>query len=111
MGKAVVHWELMSKDPARVSEFYETVFDWKVQHMPELNYRIVDTGSEDGINGGIVKPGREGPWPATCCSTSPSMTSLPTATRSSLPAARSMSKSKPYPVWDPFRFSPIPRAA
>jgi predicted enzyme related to lactoylglutathione lyase len=63
MGRAVVHWELMSKDPAKVSEFYATVFDWRVQHMPELNYRIVDTGSEDGINGGIVKPDREGPWP------------------------------------------------
>ena len=46
-----------------MSEFYATVFDWTVQHMPELNYRIVDTGSEDGINGGIVKPDREGPWP------------------------------------------------
>ena len=63
MGRPVVHWELMSKDPARVAAFYETIFDWKVQHMPELNYRIVDTGSEDGINGGIVKPEREGPWP------------------------------------------------
>ena len=63
MGRPVVHWELMSKDPARVAAFYETIFDWKVQHMPELNYRIVDTRSEDGINGGIVKPEREGPWP------------------------------------------------
>ena len=63
MGKPVVHWELMSKEPAKVSEFYEKVFDWKIQHIPEMNYRIVDTGGQGGINGGIVQPQREGPWP------------------------------------------------
>ncbi len=62
MGCAVVHWELWSKDPAKVSDFYARVFDWKVQHMPEMNYRIVDTGGEGGINGGIMQP-QEGPWP------------------------------------------------
>jgi predicted enzyme related to lactoylglutathione lyase len=63
MGNPVVHWELMSKDPAGVSDFYAKVFDWKIQHMPEMNYRIVDTGGEGGINGGILKPERAGPWP------------------------------------------------
>ncbi|MEW6688258.1 MAG: VOC family protein [Pseudomonadota bacterium] len=63
MGKPVVHFELMSKDPAKVAGFYEKIFGWKVTHRPELNYRIVDTGGEGGINGGIVKPEREGPWP------------------------------------------------
>jgi len=63
MGNPVVHWELMSKDPAKVSAFYEGIFGWKVQHVPELNYRIVDTGGEGGINGGIFRPDREGPDP------------------------------------------------
>lgn len=66
MGSPVVHWELMSKDPAKVAGFYEKLFGWKIQHRPELNYRIVDTGAPkemQGINGGIVEPGREGPWP------------------------------------------------
>jgi predicted enzyme related to lactoylglutathione lyase len=53
----------MSKDPEKVSEFYAKVFDWKIQHRPEWNYRIVETGGKGGINGGIVKPEREGPWP------------------------------------------------
>ena len=26
MGRPVVHWELMSKDPAKVSAFYEKIF-------------------------------------------------------------------------------------
>ena len=66
MGQPVVHWELMSKEPAKVAAFYEKIFDWKITHRPELNYRIVETGAKggmSGINGGIVEPDREGPWP------------------------------------------------
>ncbi len=63
MGRPVVHWELMSNDPAKVAAFYEKIFGWKVQHHPELNYRVVETGSEHGINGGILKPDRSEPWP------------------------------------------------
>ena len=63
MGNPVVHWELMSKEPAKVADFYAKIFGWKVNHFPEINYRIVETGAKEGINGGIVKPDREGPWP------------------------------------------------
>lgn len=63
MGSPVVHWELMSKEPAKMAAFYEKLFGWKIQHRPEFDYRIVDTGVNVGINGGIVKPSREGPWP------------------------------------------------
>lgn len=63
MGNPVVHWELMSKDPAKVAAFYEKIFDWKITHMPEMDYRMVETGGAGGINGGILKPEREGPWP------------------------------------------------
>ena len=62
MPHPVVHWELWSKDPARVSEFYTQVFGWQIRHHPEMNYRLVETGGEGGINGGIMQPG-EGPWP------------------------------------------------
>jgi len=66
MGNAVIHFELMSKEPEKVSGFYAKVFDWEVTHRPEINYRIVDTGAEGemhGINGGIVKPDKPAPWP------------------------------------------------
>ncbi len=63
MGNPVVHWELMSKAPEKVADFYARIFGWQVKHHPEINYRIVDTGGEGGINGGIVRPDREGPWP------------------------------------------------
>ncbi len=62
MGRPVVHWELWSKDPERTGDFYAKVFDWKITHYPEVNYRMVETGGSGGINGGIFKP-QEGPWP------------------------------------------------
>ena len=33
-----------------------------------MNYRVVDTGGDGGINGGIMKPEREGPWPGNMSS-------------------------------------------
>ena len=63
MANPVVHWEMMSKDPAKISKFYAKVFDWKVNDMPQLNYRTVETGGQGGINGGIVKPDKPEPWP------------------------------------------------
>ena len=63
MGNPVVHWEMMSKDPAKLSDFYAKLFGWKIENMPEMNYRYVEPGGSGGINGGILKPDREGPWP------------------------------------------------
>ena len=62
MGQPVVHWELWSKDPENVSDFYAKVFDWEMRHIPEMNYHLAETGGEGGINGGIMKP-KQGPWP------------------------------------------------
>jgi predicted enzyme related to lactoylglutathione lyase len=53
----------MSQDPEHVSDFYAKIFGWKVKHMPEMNYRLVETGGKGGLSGGIFKPEREGPWP------------------------------------------------
>jgi predicted enzyme related to lactoylglutathione lyase len=66
MGRPVVHWELWSNDPTKVSDFYQTVFGWTVKHVPDLNYWVVETGGEGGINGGIMRP-QDGPWPGNMC--------------------------------------------
>lgn len=63
MGRPVVHWELWSKDPGKLGAFYKHAFDWKVNHVEELNYHMVETGGDAGINGGIFTP-QQGPWPA-----------------------------------------------
>jgi hypothetical protein len=62
MGRPVVHWELWSENPERVSDFYRKVFDWEIRHIPGMNYHLVETGGTGGINGGIMTP-KKGPWP------------------------------------------------
>jgi len=62
MGNPVVHWEFWSKDPGKVSDFYAQVFDWKIQDIPEMDYRLVRTGGKGGIDGGIMTP-KAGSWP------------------------------------------------
>lgn len=63
MGRPVVHFELWSKNPEGLSNFYAKVFDWNIRHVPELSYHLVDTNAGgQGIGGGIFTP-KEGPWP------------------------------------------------
>jgi predicted enzyme related to lactoylglutathione lyase len=56
MGRPVMQWQILARNPDREAEFYKKLFDWEVNTNNALNYRMVDTGSERGINGGI--------WPA-----------------------------------------------
>jgi len=56
MGQPVVSWQMITKNPDRVNEFYTKLFGWKSNANNPLGYRMIDTGTEKGINGGI--------WPA-----------------------------------------------
>jgi predicted enzyme related to lactoylglutathione lyase len=62
MGKPVVHFELWSENPDKCAGFYQKAFDWTINEIPGMDYRLVATGDEGGINGGIMKP-KQGPWP------------------------------------------------
>lgn len=69
-----VHFEIHASDPAKIVKFYEDVFGWKITHMPQFDYWLIDTGSgEIGINGGLMKrrgpvPGPDAPVNAYVCS-------------------------------------------
>lgn len=67
MGNPVVHWELWSDDPQKLSGFYEQAFGWKIQGMPEMSYWMADTQGPEGmkgINGGLFRPqGAPEGWP------------------------------------------------
>jgi predicted enzyme related to lactoylglutathione lyase len=56
MGQPVTHWQIVTKNPDRLAEFYAKLFGWESHADNRLGYRMIDTGSERGINGGI--------WPA-----------------------------------------------
>lgn len=53
MGQPVMHWQIVTKNPERLTEFYTKLFGWDVQTNNALGYRMIDTASERGINGGI----------------------------------------------------------
>ncbi len=60
----VVHFEVPAANVARARKFYNTVFGWKINPMPEFDYTILQTSQigkdmmpkERGkINGGMMK--------------------------------------------------------
>lgn len=58
MPNPVVHWEIAAKNDARkLEEFYSDLFGWHVDSNNPLTYVVVDTGSKEGINGGICNSG------------------------------------------------------
>ena len=61
MGNPVVHWELMSKDPAKVSSFYGNIFGWKIQNRELKLVRVFVYQPESGeIVPEITADGRRG---------------------------------------------------
>jgi uncharacterized protein len=56
MGQPVTNWQIITNQPEKAQAFYSELFGWEINANNALGYRMVDTGSEKGINGGI--------WPA-----------------------------------------------
>jgi len=61
MAHPVVHFEIAGKDGTKLQEFYRKLFDWKVEVDPAMNYGMVETGGEGGINGGVFQAPAESP--------------------------------------------------
>jgi predicted enzyme related to lactoylglutathione lyase len=53
MANPVMHWQILSKQPDKLEKFYSALFGWKISADNPLGYRLVDTNSAQGINGGI----------------------------------------------------------
>jgi predicted enzyme related to lactoylglutathione lyase len=56
MGQPVTAWQIVTRQPEKLQTFYSTLFGWEIDANNALGYRVVDTGSERGIDGGM--------WPA-----------------------------------------------
>jgi len=56
MGHPVVEFQILSSKPDETADFYSQLFGWTVNSANALNYRRIQTGSAEGIQGGI--------WPA-----------------------------------------------
>ena len=60
----VVHFEIPADDLSRAKKFYSTVFGWRANEMPEMEYVMIGTTESDengmpkqpgAINGGMLK--------------------------------------------------------
>lgn len=54
----------MGGEGKALENFYKELFDWNISSDNEWNYGVVQTGNENGINGGV---GPEGPGPRRVC--------------------------------------------
>jgi predicted enzyme related to lactoylglutathione lyase len=43
MPNPVMHWQILTKQPKKLEEFYSALFGWKVSGDNALGYRQVDT--------------------------------------------------------------------
>jgi hypothetical protein len=53
MSNPVFEFQIVSKDPDGTGRFYGQLFGWSVNSGNAIGYRRIDTGSRDGIQGGI----------------------------------------------------------
>jgi uncharacterized protein len=63
MANPFVHIELMSNDVEASKTFYKTLFDWKLEELPEMDYTLIRVGK--GTGGGMLKnpmPGAPPSW-------------------------------------------------
>jgi predicted enzyme related to lactoylglutathione lyase len=60
VGNPVVQWQIVARDPQAVAAFYTKVFGWSVRTDNALGFRVVETGDDRGIDGGIWPSPPEG---------------------------------------------------
>ncbi len=53
MGNPFVHIELDTQDLDKSKKFYASMFDWKLEEIPGMDYTIINVG--EGTGGGMMK--------------------------------------------------------
>jgi predicted enzyme related to lactoylglutathione lyase len=60
VGDIIVHVEIPVTDLNKAEEFYSSVFGWKINVMPQMNYALFETGSPPGGGFNQVDKVKEG---------------------------------------------------
>ena len=55
MGNPVVHFDISGPNPQELQDFYGSLFGWKIDPVPDMDYALVDTQGGHGLLGGIGK--------------------------------------------------------
>jgi predicted enzyme related to lactoylglutathione lyase len=69
--RKVVHFEIPADDVERAKRFYDSIFGWQLQDMPEMEYTVIQTTPVDeqtqmprdpgAINGGLYRRNADTP--------------------------------------------------
>jgi len=51
----IVHIEIPAPDLEKAKDFYEKIFGWQIQMMPEMDYALWSPPGEEGVGGGFSK--------------------------------------------------------
>jgi predicted enzyme related to lactoylglutathione lyase len=56
MAAAVTHFEIYAEEPAKLAEFYRSLFGWQVEQAPGIAYWRIRMGADEGegIGGGLT---------------------------------------------------------
>lgn len=54
---AIVHFEFHVKEPKKIEKFYESLFGWKIQEVPGIDYSLFEAPSGAGGGIGGLQPG------------------------------------------------------
>ena len=63
MANPFVHIELQTQDVDKSKKFYASMFDWKLEEIPGMDYTVINVG--EGTGGGMLKkpvPGIPDNW-------------------------------------------------
>ena len=61
MPNPVMHWQILTRQPKELEDFYSALFGWTISGDNPLGYKQVDTNSTAGIHGGLWPiSGKEG---------------------------------------------------
>jgi len=53
MPQPVMHFELIAKDTKKLKTFYSSLFGWRPEDYPDMDYAMMHADAKSGINGGI----------------------------------------------------------
>lgn len=60
---SVTHFEIYAEDPAKLADFYRSLFGWSLDQAPGIDYWRIRTGtnSDGGVSGGLTYRPLPGP--------------------------------------------------
>jgi predicted enzyme related to lactoylglutathione lyase len=53
MTNPVMRWQILTRQPKKLEEFYSALFGWRISGDNPLGYMTVNTNSAEGIHGGL----------------------------------------------------------